>query len=133
MDDAAVKRRPWWKRRRFLVLVGVVAAVWGLARACDYRRQANFDQQTWLHYSSLDDQLKCTRGAMVADLQDRYLHDSMTLAQVEALLGKPDGPARNGCVDYSLGMCSGFQMDYDSLYVCFNDDGGVSSSYTVQH
>ena len=37
------------------------------------------------------------------------------------------------CRAYNLGMCSGWRFDYDSLYVCFADDGSVSKSGHVQH
>ncbi len=48
---------------------------------------------------------------------------------VEELLGVHDDDVEIGgdvWASYSLGMCSGFHMDYDSLYVCFDSSGYLS-------
>ncbi len=82
-------------------------------------------------------QLSCPRGGMVRDLTKNYLVKGKTSRfQVSQLLGKVDGVFRfnnQQCYRYFVGMCSGLRIDYDSLYVCFDNQGLVSSSGHQQH
>ncbi|MBO9408694.1 hypothetical protein J7399_14755 [Shimia sp. R9_1] len=85
----------------------------------------------------MEKEASCPRGGMVDDLTTSYLvPGQMTRDQVTAMLGpstykiKIDGIA---CPAYSLGMCSGLGIDYDSLFVCFGVDDRVSSTGHVQH
>lgn len=83
--------------------------------------------------ADLDSQ--CIRGAMVSDLKKKYLTSKTTKIDVINLLG----PTRNTgtqdnqtCLQYNLGMCSGFKVDYDSLVICFKNNLFVEA-HTVQH
>jgi hypothetical protein len=63
---------------------------------------------------------ECARGAMYADLKKNHLKPEMSKDDVKTLLGKPESE-NPYCLSYNLGMCSGFKMDYDSLYICFEN------------
>lgn len=79
----------------------------------------------------------CPRGGMVRDLARNYLiPETVSRDEVYALLGRTKGTVKiNGqsCIAYTLGMCSGLGIDYDSLYVCFDSNDRISSAGHVQH
>ncbi|MEM8580350.1 MAG: hypothetical protein AAGF50_04025 [Pseudomonadota bacterium] len=79
----------------------------------------------------------CPRGPMVRDLLKTHLRkEDATLESVIHILGPKEHDVYiegRTCSAYSLGMCSGWRFDYDSLYVCFADDGSVSKTGHVQH
>lgn len=58
---------------------------------------------------------------MALDIQNNVLLNGMTKEQVLLTLGIPDKKNKNE-YHYILGMCSGFQMDYDALYVYFKNE-----------
>jgi hypothetical protein len=101
---------------------------------CDYRNGAKFEREKWLS-NSIDRTDDCVRGAMVSDLERRYLRRGAPRASIEELLGSDDSSLAmgNACREYLIGMCSGFQMDVDGLIVCYDADGKLSESHTVQH
>lgn len=74
---------------------------------------------------------------MVHDLTKNYLTpEHVSRDDVYALLGRAERTVEiNGqaCITYTLGMCSGLGIDYDSLYVCFDSNDRISSSGHVQH
>ena len=88
----------------------------------------------WECYEKEDD---CPRGPMVRDLLRSHLEaGTKTRAQVVSVIGPSEADIRiNGaiCEGYRLGICSGFGWDYDSLYVCYGDDGTVSRAGHMQH
>lgn len=133
--DADREERFW---RRLIIWSAVGSALILLLFRCDYRNGARFDHEKWRSYTS-DPHAgwpeECTRGAMVSDLQSRYLRPGVEQKTVEALLGPADfeGRTKKTCREYILGMCSGLQMDFDGLFVCYDADGGLTESYTVQH
>jgi hypothetical protein len=100
-------------------------------------RKSDFDQVQWRaapdrsYPSESERESSCERGGMARDLQHRYLRPGTTREQVVALLGVPDGTLQEGCIEYSLGMCSGFRIDYDNLRICFAPDGRLIKS-TIQ-
>ncbi|KAB7610513.1 hypothetical protein F9L33_14535 [Amylibacter sp. SFDW26] len=79
----------------------------------------------------------CQRGPMVRDLLISYLTPKVTIrANVISLIGEKEYKTNiNGqpCDAYNLGMCSGFRIDYDALYVCYDQKGTVSAAGHVQH
>ena len=79
----------------------------------------------------------CPRGRMVRDLIRNYLYRKLVSRdEVHALLGRTERTVEiNGksCLAYTLGMCSGLGIDYDSLYVCFDSNDRISSVGHVQH
>ena len=105
-----------------------------------------FDHKAWEELGScngLSDfqcaerEASCPRGKMVHDLTTNHLvSQETTRAQVISMLGPSISSVDiNGssCPAYSLGMCSGIGIDYDSLFVCFGGDDRVSSTGRVQH
>lgn len=74
---------------------------------------------------------------MVRDLTRNYLiPESVSRDDVYALLGRTELTVEiygQSCVAYTLGMCSGLGIDYDSLYVCFDSNDKISSTGHVQH
>ena len=79
----------------------------------------------------------CPRGGMVRDLTRNYLiPESVSRDDVYALLGRTERTVEiygQSCVAYTLGMCSGLGIDYDSLYVCFDSNNKISSTGHVQN
>lgn len=79
----------------------------------------------------------CPRGGMVGDIRRNHLIKGVTSrAQIIAQLGAQEYTLDikgQSCAAYSLGMCSGLGIDYDSLYVCFDAENRVSFSGQVQH
>ena len=103
-----------------------------------------FDQNLWLKNAECvgnfdcanRNDSACVRGGMVGDLKWRYLHSGLPRSEIEDLLGKNYTMQKYGeqlCMDYNIGMCSGFKMDYDSLVLCLGKDGALSDYFTVQH
>ncbi len=127
--------------KRLLKIIGlavltVAAAIVGLSEALDYRNQAEFNAVVWRNalkcgYDGCD--AECTRGHMVRDLTWKYLNPGISRSEVVALLGAADSPPAAKSLSYSLGMCSGFRMDYDSLVLLFDDRDALIGSRTVQH
>lgn len=102
-------------------------------------RGQSFDQKRWhdaLPQSDLES-IQCYRGAMVRDLIRNHLKPNLTSReQAVALLGPPTRNITIGeqsCTAYSLGYCSGFGWDPDSLYLCFDEQNKLHSAGTVQH
>lgn len=101
----------------------------------------DFNQETWFKYNNLGNKdYICLRGPMVYDLKDEYLHIKTTTKQeVVELLGTPDinnstsRRNKSNCIGYSLGMCSGIKIDYDYLYICFDNEKAITKTYTQQH
>ncbi len=119
-----------------LFLLG--GAVWGLRTIFDYRNKADFNAEAWSKAENCTGALceqECIRGGMVSDLQRRYLVPGKSRDEVIALLGpgRPTARADKGGIDYSLGMCSGFRMDFDSLIVAFDESDRLTGSWIVQH
>ncbi len=103
----------------------------------------NFDQNEWLQLSAskgdleqVEKDISCLKGKMVNDLKNNYLKYDITTAQeVKNLLGNDYSQVykKDDCIEYSLGMCSGFKMDYDGLVICFDKNRKVRKVYTQQH
>ncbi|RMC34397.1 hypothetical protein C9E81_14730 [Paracoccus alkanivorans] len=74
---------------------------------------------------------------MVRDLLHNYLQPRITTYEkVAQLLGAKEYDvdiSGGNCPAYSLGMCSGLGLDYDSLYVCFGKDKKISKVGHIQH
>lgn len=139
--------------RLFLRGVGYAALSVGALFFCGYLvtvadpfRGDRFDAQAWAEAGScrglsdwecVEKESTCPRGSMVRDLTNNHLLPQTTRREeVIELLGRSTYNVQiNGleCPAYSLGMCSGIRIDYDSLYVCFNKDGTVASAGHVQH
>jgi hypothetical protein len=100
----------------------------------------DFNQETWFEYNNLGNKdYICLRGPMVNDLKYEYIHIKTTTKQeVVELLGTPDinnstsRRNKNNCIGYSLGMCSGMQIDYDTFFICFDDKDLINNIYTTQ-
>ena len=74
----------------------------------------------------------CPRGGMVRDLRRNYLIAGQTnKLEVYALLGNPNYFKQlneTACELYALGMCSGLGIDYDSLFVCYDENGVLAET-----
>lgn len=109
-------------------------------------RGERFDPEHWAVAAScvglsdgdcMEKQAHCPRGGMVRDLVNEYLMpEGTTRETVASWIGPAEYDVKiegRTCDAYALGMCSGFRWDYDSLYVCYGDDGEVVRAGHVQH
>lgn len=139
--------------RRFLRRIGYVSLFVGVLLFCGYLvrvadpfRGDKFDTQTWAEAGlckGLNDgecaqkERTCPRGGMVHDLISNHLTPQTTRSEtVIELLGQSTYNVKiNGleCPGYNLGMCSGLGLDYDSLFVCFDQNGTVAFAGHIQH
>jgi hypothetical protein len=74
----------------------------------------------------------CYRGGMAYDITTNVLRVGLPKTEVERLLGVPDYKRANAYA-YFLGMCSGLRMDFDTLDVHFDSQGGLVKTSVVQH
>jgi hypothetical protein len=70
---------------------------------------------------------------MAVDIKENVLRAGMSRADVIHLLGQPDYERPNGPLAYLLGMCSGLQIDVDTLDIHLNGDGKLTEVQIVQH
>lgn len=109
-------------------------------------RGETFEQTKWeldgscqglSDWECVQKEASCPRGGMVRDLTRNYLiPETVSRDEVQALLGRTERTVEiNGqsCIAYTLGMCSGLGIDYDSLYVCFDSNDRISSAGHIQH
>ena len=109
-------------------------------------RGEQFDKEQWIEAGSCEGlsdgdcmtkQAHCPRGGMVRNLVNEYLMpEGTTRGTVAGLIGPAEYDVEiegRACDAYSLGMCSGLGWDYDSLYVCYGDDGKIVGAGHVQH
>lgn len=88
-------------------------------------------------WECVEKEASCPRGGMVRDLtQNHLILETTSREEAIALLGEHERTIDiNGesCAAYSLGMCSGIGIDYDSLYVCYNAENKITATGHVQH
>ncbi len=94
---------------------------------------SRFESAEWLAPVSEEREITCYRGGMARDIKNRLLAPGMTQQEVESLLGRPDNHHKPLEIEYTLGMCSGFRMDYDGLIIRFSTEGRLINAYIVQH
>ena len=94
---------------------------------------SHFDPNVWFAKQTNETDSTCYRGGMAEDIKKRLLKPGMTHADVERILGKPDSRAMGSEYRYTLGMCSGFKMDYDDLHVYFDASGQYKKAIIIQH
>ena len=92
-----------------------------------------FKQKVWLRPIRETEDSTCYRGGMARDIEKRVLEAGITKADVERLLGAPDFVQEPREYRYTLGMCSGFKIDYDDLHIYFNEHGTFERSAIIQH
>lgn len=99
-------------------------------------RGERFDRQKWHAYDALGgNDAECVRGAMVGDVRKNIAPVGTSKEKVIEILGPNFDNAmfdKEGCIEYSLGMCSGLKIDYDHLVVCFDKQSKVSKTYHYQ-
>jgi outer membrane protein assembly factor BamE (lipoprotein component of BamABCDE complex) len=116
----------------FGVLVGLVAfAFWWMSSGVF--TVDRFDNKTWSRLITNAEDSTCYRGGMASDIKKRLLKRGMSRADVERLLGQPDRVSNPREYQYILGMCSGFQIDYDNLHIYFDEQGGLERAAIIQH
>ena len=126
-------------------LAGLMLGILWLMHASPFRGET-FEQGKWElqgRCQGLSDgkcaekQASCPRGGMVRDLTRNYLIlETVSRDEVYALLGRTKQTVKineQSCIAYTLGMCSGLGIDYDSLYVCFDTNDRISSTGHIQH
>ena len=91
-----------------------------------------FNKSEWLAPVAEERASTCYRGGMAKDIQNNYLKPGMSKEDVIELLGKPDWSSDYE-FRYFLGMCSGFQFDYDLLHVYFDPHKKFVKSEIFQH
>lgn len=96
-------------------------------------RTDSFDATVWFEPHPDKSVNRCYRGGMAGDIKDRILTRDMVREDVILQLGQPDGKSTEQEYQYMLGMCSGLQIDVDTLNVYFDASGHYSQSRTVQH
>jgi len=101
-------------------------------------RRERFTQDRWLEESKNPDyDTSCFRGGMVRSLTQFHLHVGKSNREdVENLLGYAGYKVSIGgtmCSAYPLGWCSGFRLDPDSLFICYDNHDVVSQSGHIQH
>lgn len=132
-----------WLVKRIFQMIGLgglalLALALGTREILDYRNKADFNQALWRSAPACGRDgcdAECVRGQMVRDLTSRYLTPGMQQSAITALLGDaaPRQTSRGKLIEYDLGMCSGFRMDYDVLVILFGDDDRFIKSWTEQH
>ena len=95
-------------------------------------RTSSFNEQKWKSLNRRTKDFSCYRGGMAADIQANVLHVGQSRAEVENLLGSPETSER-AYYQYFLGMCSRFQIDFDTLDVHFDEGGKLKRVSIVQH
>jgi hypothetical protein len=76
----------------------------------------------------LEMEMSCIRGPMYRDLKRKHLTSGKDRESVTRLLGPAQVDRKNpSCLVYELGMCSGFKIDYDWLYICFDPNDQIES------
>lgn len=131
----------WFKLARVLLLWAVslfVVAALGIVSFSWWMHShvfsiSKFDPVIWFAPASNETESSCYRGGMAHDIIDRLLNGNMTNRQVESLLGKPEEGSLPSHYTYTLGMCSGFRFDYDTLDIYFNDKGTYVHATIIQH
>lgn len=94
----------------------------------------SFEKAEWQQEVSLEESFSCYRGGMASDIKNNKLVAGMRVEHVVNLLGKPDTTKFNKQeIQYILGMCSGFGIDYDVLHIHFNEHGEFTNAKIIQH
>ena len=88
-------------------------------------------------WKSEEKEASCPRGPMMRDLLRTHLligetHRETATALLGAMEYEIDIRGRP-CDAYSLGMCSGLGIDYDALYVCYDEGGAIISTGHIRH
>lgn len=115
----------------FVLIVAIIlsALFWWVSKGVF--STSEFDPQVWFSMQTNESDATCYRGSMAFDIRDNVLFKGMEKEQVSFKLGHPDSKRENE-YRYTLGMCSGFQMDYDVLHVYF-ENGKLSDAKVYQH
>lgn len=99
----------------------------------------SFDRSVWSsalicksNQDCLDKEMACLRGPMYRNLERNLLVRGTPRTTVTGLLGVPTQSAKNNCVDYELGYCSGLKIDTDYLRVCFDSSEKITHVYHWQ-
>lgn len=99
-----------------------------------------FNKEKWIREANqtIHTTSSCYRGGMVNDLIKRILKPGLNRESVEELLGKPGTERqlvgqKGITTEYTVGMCSGFQMDYDTLNIQYDENNQGKISYHMQH
>lgn len=106
----------------YLRLILALSAILFLTWACAPPR---FDRAVWMSATEHDD---CRRYAMVGDVIRNVIPPGTSRAQVAGVLGPLQPYGSDGTVVYLLGMCSGLGIDWDVLFIDFDNQSKVRSA-----
>jgi hypothetical protein len=95
-------------------------------------RTSSFNEQEWKSLNRKAADFSCYRGGMANDIKTSVLRVGQSRAEVEKLLGSPDSN-KGSYYECFLGMCSGLQIDFDTLDIYFSAEGNVTNFRIVQH
>jgi len=95
-------------------------------------RTSSFNEQEWKSLNRKTADFSCYRGGMANDIKKNVLRVGQSRAEVEKLLGSPDSN-KGSYHEYFPGMCSGLQIDFDTLDIDFNAEGKLTNVRIVQH
>lgn len=111
-----------------------VFASWWIVTVAPYRG-ARFTPEDWAAgwacngLSAPDCEIQraaCPRGPMLRDLRARLQSGLTTETEVTALLGPGNG-AGPGCLQWPLGICTPFSVDWTAFTACFDGDGRLTT------
>jgi hypothetical protein len=129
--------------KRIIQMIGLgglalLALAIGAREVLDYRNKADFNQAIWRNAPNCGRDgcdAECVRGHMVRDLTSRHLSPGISRSEILALLGNTATRQTNRgkLIEYDLGMCSGFRIDYDVLAILLDDNDRLLTSWTEQH
>lgn len=111
--------------RRWMIGLGALVLAAGIAVAAG--AGGGFDSKAWKAESG-SNAVDNPRAGMVADLE-KLLRPGMARAEVEALLGQPEGKRGDGAYVYDLGVAR-YGVDYQWFVVEF-DDAGVLIRFSM--
>ncbi|MDM0087025.1 MULTISPECIES: hypothetical protein [unclassified Variovorax] len=93
---------------------------------------SRFDSTAWSAKQTNASDADCYRGGMAMHIKEQILRPGLRREDVVRVLGQPDGE-KPGEIHYTLGMCSGFRIDFDGLHVYFDPAGGLAHVAILQH
>lgn len=136
-EEAMPDRRGFFHAIQWFLLgaavLFVACAVWlyGLFHGGVFAT-SRFDSVAWSAKQTNESEADCYRGGMAKHIKEKILRPGLQREEVVRLLGQPDSEGA-GEIQYVLGMCSGFRIDFDGLHVYFDPTGALAHAAILQH
>lgn len=100
--------------------------------AFDSLSLAKFNHDQWIAIEKAEDKFSCGRGSMGRDIVKNILKVGLSTSEIETVLG-PATFKKAEELQYHLGLCSGFRMDYDFIHIYLDDHGRMTHAEILQH